>query len=207
LENDLKRVGFFGGSFDPIHNGHLHLAIALSEKHQLDEVFFCPTGQSPHKKSHPPIASKEDRRGMVTAAIHPLPQFTLLDLELRKTMPCYTIDTIQELLAIDHQNKAKRSYFLLLGEDALEQFHTWREVEELVKLALPLIGSRDKKFILKKGPLSSVIEKGLTSIPILEISSTEIRARLEKGFYCGHLLPAKVWDYIQQHQLYKLKAK
>ncbi len=202
-----KKVGFFGGSFDPIHLGHLNVAIELAEKHKLDEVYICPTSQSPFKKAQPPIASKEDRRAMVTAAISPLPHFTLLDLELQNSMPCYTIDTIRALLASDQQHKKKKNYFLLLGEDAIENFHEWREVEELVKLATPLIGSRKTKSFSTKGltsVLSSSIEKGLTTIPILEISSTEIRDRLQKGLYCGHLLPAKVWDYIQQHQLYRI---
>lgn len=197
-----KKVGFFGGSFDPIHLGHLNIAIELAERHKLDEVYICPTSQSPFKKSQPPIASKEDRRAMVTAAISPLPHFTLLDLELQNSMPCYTIDTIRALIAADH----KKNYFLLLGEDAIEHFHEWREVEELIKLATPLIGSRTTKSLNRKGltsALSSSIEKGLTEIPIMEISSTQIRDRLKKGLYCGHLLPAKVWDYIQQHQLYK----
>jgi nicotinate-nucleotide adenylyltransferase len=199
-----KKFGFFGGSFDPIHLGHLNIAIELAERHKLDEVYFCPTGQSPFKKARPPIASKEHRRAMVTAAISPLPQFTLLDLELQKVEPCYTIDTIRELLRIDQQNKKKKNYFLFLGEDAIEHFHEWREVEELVKLAAPLIGSRhSKSFNGLTSALSSAIEKGLTNIPIMEISSTEIRDRLQKGLYCGHLLPAKVWDYIQQHQLYR----
>jgi len=211
VENYLsKKIGFFGGSFDPIHLGHLHLAIEIAERHKLNEVYFCPTGQSPFKKAQPPIAKKEDRRAMVTAAISPLPQFTLLDLELQKSSPCYTIDTIRSLLTSDQQNKVKKNYFLLMGEDALEQFHAWREVDQLIKLAPPLIGSRDKKsFSQPKGltpALLSTIEKGLTPIPKVDISSTEIRARLQKGLYCGHLLPAKVWDYIQQHQLYKAHA-
>jgi len=201
-----KKVGFFGGSFDPIHLGHLNIAIELAEKHKLDEVYICPTSQSPFKKTQPPLASKEDRRAMATAANSPVPNFTLLDLKLQNSMPCYTIDTIRALLATDQQHKKKKSYFLLLGEDAIEHFHEWREVEELVKLATPLIGSRKTKSFNTKGltsALSSSIEKGLTPIPIMEISSTEIRDRLKKGLYCGHLLPAKVWDYIQQHQLYR----
>lgn len=199
MENDLsKKVGFFGGSFDPIHLGHLNIAIELSERHQLDEVYVCPTSQSPFKKAKPPIASKEHRRAMVTAAISPLSHFTLLDFELQKNEPSYTIDTIRELLSLDHQSEKKKDYFLLLGEDALEHFHQWREVEELVKLAPPLIGSRQSLTTVAPS-----IRKGLTAIPTMEISSTEIRDRVNKGLYCGHLLPAKVWDYIQQHQLYK----
>lgn len=204
-----KKCGFFGGSFDPIHLGHLHLAIELAEKHQLDEVFFCPTSQSPHKKSSPPIASKEARRAMVTAAISPLPQFTLLDLEIQKSSFCYTIDTLRQLLEMDEQNQVKRDYFLLLGSDSLDQLHTWREVDELMKLAPPLIGSRDHENYsapkeASKG-LIKAIKNGLTPIPIIEISSTQIRQRLELGLYSGHLLPAKVWEYIQQHQLYMEK--
>jgi nicotinate-nucleotide adenylyltransferase len=191
-----KKVGFFGGSFDPIHLGHLNIAIELAERHKLDEVYICPTSQSPFKKAKPPIASKEHRRAMVTAAISPLPHFTLLDLELQHTVPCYTIDTIRALIAADH----KKTYFLLLGEDALEHFHEWREVEELVKLATPLIGSRNNS---KAVTVSAAIKRGLTTIPIMEISSTGIRDRLKNDLYCGHLLPAKVWDYIQQHQLYR----
>ena len=202
-----SRVGFFGGSFDPIHLGHLNIAIELAERHKLDEVFVCPTSQSPFKKEKPPIASKEHRRAMVTAAISLLPTFTLLDFELQKSTPCYTIDTIRQLIAIDQQHKKNKNYFLLLGEDAIEHFHAWREVEELIKLATPLIGSRQTKSFPQKGALLSAIEKGLTQIPLMEISSTEIRDRLQKGLYCGHLLPAKVWDYIQQHQIYKRNEK
>jgi nicotinate-nucleotide adenylyltransferase len=193
-----KKVGFYGGSFDPIHLGHLNIALELAERHKLDEVYVCPTSQSPFKKEKPPVASKEHRRAMVTAAISPLPHFTLLDFELQKSVPCYTIDTIRELIAL-HKN----NYFLLLGEDALEHFQEWREVEELVKLATPLIGSRKTESFNMPPALLAAIKKGITTIPMMEISSTQIRERLKQGLYCGHLLPAKVWEYIQQHQLYR----
>jgi nicotinate-nucleotide adenylyltransferase len=211
VESDLsKRIGYFGGSFDPIHLGHLHLAIEMAERHNLDEVFFCPTSQSPHKKENPPIASKDHRRAMTTAAISPLPQFTLIDLELQKSMPSFTIETIQTLLETDIKNKAKkRTYFLILGEDSLQQLHTWKHIDELLTLVQPLIGSREKISFEKPKAMSpalfKMIEKGLTPMPIMEISSTAIRERIKNGLYCGHLLPAKVWDYIQQHQLYKAK--
>ena len=204
-----KKCGFFGGSFDPIHLGHLHLAIELAEKHQLDEVFFCPTSQSPHKKESPPVASKEARRAMVTAAISPLPQFTLLDLEIQQSSYAYTIDTLRSMLKMDEQSKVKRDYFLLLGTDSLEQLHTWKEIDELLKLAPPLIGSRGHDHFIapkeaSKGVVKS-IKNGLTPIPVIEISSTQIRERLQNGLYCGHLLPSKVWEYIQQHQFYRDK--
>jgi nicotinate-nucleotide adenylyltransferase len=171
----------------------------MSERHRLDGVFFCPTSQSPHKKDHPPIASKESRRAMVTAAISPFPQFTLLDLELQKTSFCYTIDTLRTLIASD---KKKRDYFLLIGEDTVEKLHTWREIDELIRLAPPLIASRATGKELKTALLAK-IQKGITPMPLLDISSTAIRARLQKKLTCMHLLPAKVWDYIQQHKIYE----
>ncbi len=201
-----KRVGFFGGSFDPIHLGHLHLAIELSERHHLDEVFFCPTSQSPHKTSLPSLASKEERRSMVTAAIAPLPLFTLLDIEIQKQEPCYTIDTMETLLELEQQKIAKQNekpksqYFLLLGEDSLDHLDTWKDIEELLDQFSPLIGTRTKKTTIKpetfSAKITSKIKKGITPIPIIEIRSTEIRQRLKNGLYCGHLLPAKVWDYV-----------
>ena len=202
------RKGFFGGTFDPIHNGHLHLALELSEAHNLDEVFFCPTSQSPHKKQSPPQASKDHRRAMVTAAIAPFPQFTLLDYELQKTMPCYTIDTIRSLIEADKERKGdKIHYFLLLGDDAAATLPTWKEVEELVLLATPLVGSREEELFsdIKGFPrsLSQLLNKGWTQIPRLEISSTWIRQRISQEKYAGYLVPGKVWDYIQTHQLYQ----
>lgn len=209
MESDLIcRRGFFGGSFDPIHNGHLHLALELSEKHRLDEVFFCPTSQSPHKKHAPPHASKEHRLAMTAAAISPFPQFTLLDNELQKVVPCYTIDTILDLIETDKKQKQhKVHYFLLLGEDAAVTLSTWKDAEQLVTLATPLVGSREKEFFMDSKdiprPLAQVLSKGWTVIPRLEISSTWIRERIQQKKYAGHLVPGKVWDYIQTHQLYQ----
>ncbi len=196
------RRGYFGGSFDPIHNGHIHLALELSEKHNLDEVLFCPTSQSPHKKHAPPQASKDHRRAMVTAAISPFPQFTFLDYELQKTSSCYTIETMRTLT----EENPKINYFLLLGEDSALTLPTWKEVDELLRLASPLTGSRDKDILPElqgaSPALVKLLKKGWTSIPRLEISSTWVRSRIQKGEYAGHLVPGKVWDYIQTHQLY-----
>lgn len=139
---------------------------------------------------------------MVTAAISPFPQFTLLDYELQKTSSCYTIETMRTLVEED----PKVDYFLLLGEDAAASFSTWKDVDELIKLAPPLVGSREKDFLADiKGAtpaLTKLLKKGWTPIPRLEISSTWVRARIKKGEYAGHLVPGKVWDYIQTHHLY-----
>ena len=136
---------------------------------------------------------------MVTAAISPFPQFTLLDYELQKTTPCYTIETVRSLVEED----PKIHYFLLLGEDAALSLPTWKEVDELLKLAPPLVGSRERSELQGGTPaLAKALKKGWTLIPRLEISSTWVRSRIQKGEYAGHLVPGKVWDYIQAHQLY-----
>lgn len=171
-----KRViGFFGGSFDPIHNGHIQLALSLIEKGKVDEVIFCPAGISPFKKSAPPLASKEDRLKMCKLAIAQISQFSLLDWEVKRKTPSYTIDTIRFLKKRD----PKASYRLILGEDSFAGISKWKESDTLLKLAPPLVGSR-----------------------LLSISSTEIRKRLKEGKYCGHLLPHKVLEYIHKHNLY-----
>lgn len=199
------KIGFFGGSFDPIHLGHINLALQMQEAHDLTQIFFCPTSQNPLKTSEPPVVSKEHRRGMVVAAIAPLPKFTFLDIEIQKSSPIYTIDSIRTLIKADEEQKAKKKqYFLIVGEDALEGFHKWKEVEELILLAPPLVGTRSGFTLPQTLPKSvaAAIKKGMTKTSVMEISSTEIRSRLGLGLYCGHLLPAKVWEYIQQNQLY-----
>lgn len=208
MECDLSKaikVGFFGGTFDPIHLGHLNLAIQMLEIHELDQILFCPASQSPHKTETPPFGTKEERRTMAVMALAPLPKLTFLDMEIQRPTPTYTIDTIRGLIAMNvTEKKEKKHYHLILGEDSLEGFHNWKEVEELVVLAPPLIGSRLDSTLPKTLPktVAAVVKKGMTKTSIMEISSTEVRRRLGLGLYCGHLLPAKVWEYINQNKLY-----
>lgn len=165
-----KSIGFFGGSFDPIHFGHISLAVHLMEAHHLDEVLFCPAFCSPFKTTKPPIASPEHRLAMLKLALE-LPQFQITTLELDQKTPSYTVDTIRKL--------ALKGLRLLLSDEAASHLNKWKETNELVRLAPPLIGPREA-----------------------HISSTDIRARLKQKLYCGHLVPAKVLDYIKRHKLY-----
>jgi nicotinate-nucleotide adenylyltransferase len=167
-----KIVGFFGGSFDPIHFGHITLAIELMEEHALDEVLFCPAYCSPFKTDKPPVAGPKDRLAMLKLALE-IPPFKITSWELDREGPSYTIDTIRALQTEGVQ------YRLLLSNEAAKDLKQWKEVEALVRLAPPLIGER-------KTP----------------ISSTQIRERLQKNLYCGHLIPAKVLEYIRKHDLY-----
>jgi nicotinate-nucleotide adenylyltransferase len=165
-----KTIGFFGGSFDPIHFGHIALAVKLLEEYQLAEILFCPAFCSPFKTATPPTASPEHRLCMLKLALD-FPQFKISTLELDRGGPSYTIDTIR-MLKLD-------SVRLILSEESAVNLNMWKEAQELVRLAPPLIAPR--------------------TIPI---SSTEVRERLREKRYCGHLVPAKALEYIHKHHLY-----
>ena len=162
--------GFFGGSFDPIHFGHIALAVQLLEEHGLEEVLFCPAFCSPFKTAAPPVASPEHRLAMLKLALD-CPRFKITTVELDRKGVSYTIDTIRSL-----KMKGLR---LILSEEAAQHLDRWKESQALAELAPPLTGPRDMK-----------------------VSSTEVRERLKRGLYCGHLVPAKVLAYIEKHQLY-----
>jgi len=195
-----ERVGFFGGSFDPFHFGHLNLAISLLEAHALDSVLFCPAYVSPFKKACSTVASSEHRMQMVRLGIQEIKHFAMLDWEMKQKKPSYTIDTIQKL-----KKESTAEFFLLLGMDQLEYLHKWKKIEELLELAQPLIGSRENKQItLDHLPVSlhSFIDKGRTIIPMMDINSTIIRQRLSRKQFCGHLVPQLILDYIKHNHVY-----
>jgi nicotinate-nucleotide adenylyltransferase len=202
-----KKIGFLGGSFDPIHFGHIHLAIQMLEIHKLDQVLFCPAYRSPFKKNGSPKASEQHRLKMAELAVKDIKNFIICDEELKREGVSYTIDTIRHLQKNVEDKNANKKFYLILGEDALSGLASWKDVEELFQLASPLIGSRLASTSLMP-PLPPFLEQkckeGMTKMPLLEISSTEIRERLKKRLYCGHLVPAKVLDYIYENGLYYL---
>ncbi|MCB1181415.1 MAG: nicotinate (nicotinamide) nucleotide adenylyltransferase [Chlamydiia bacterium] len=200
----MKKVGFFGGTYDPIHFGHLNLAVELFEKKILDEILFAPTSLSPLRTEAPPLSSRH-RAKMVELAIDDHPYFTLFSEEINGEEPAFTIDTIMRLKT--HHSKLK--FFLILGEDTLLDFDRWKEPDRLIREVSPLIGSRSKYNILDKIDSLSLLEEtkktltnGLVETTCFDISGTEIRKRLSKGLYCYHLVPRKVLDYIYENQLY-----
>lgn len=192
----MKKVGFFGGTFDPVHFGHINLALQLLELAGLDEVLFCPAARSPFKDQSPTVSAK-DRMAMTQLAIQDIPVFKISALEIERPGPSYTIDTLRLL------KKEDIDLYLLLSEDALESFHLWKEFEKIVKIARPLIGSRgNMRPNIAPSPVHDILEEGLITTRRFEISSTEIREKLKKGLYCGHLIPAKVLSYIKKNNLY-----
>lgn len=197
---DRQVFGFLGGTFDPIHFGHLNLAIEMLEKHKLDRIFFCPASHSPEKIDQP-IASADQRFTMVRLAIEPISSFSVTNLELQRSGPSYTIETIRQL----KMEYPEADFHLILGEDLLKGLTNWKDVEVLFQLAPPLVGSRHQSLSVTWKLFSRFKKKiceGFTPIPLLDISSSALRKRLKEGAYCGHLIPAKVLDYIERNHLY-----
>jgi nicotinate-nucleotide adenylyltransferase len=200
-----KKIGLLGGTFDPIHFGHLNLAFELMEKKALDQVWFIPAQINPFKVQVLPTPM-DHRLAMVQLAIQDIPQFYLKDLEKERPPPSYTIDTLRAFIAEEAQSLAPHQFYLLLGEDSLPRLFYWHLSEEIIHLVPLLIGSRTgvEPYTYEdwSPSMHQAIQEGMTQIHLMDISSTEIRRRVAQKLYCGHLVPSPVLDYIQAHQLY-----
>lgn len=200
---DIVTIGLFGGTFDPIHFGHIHLALELKERCGLKEVWFIPARLSPFRMEEAPFFGA-NRLEMCRLAIEGIEGFKLIDSEMQREGPSYTIDTIKELL----QKYPNTRFALLLGFDAAMGFALWKEAEAIVDLVDIFVGSRDKSVVaraLEKAPvfpkkIAKAIAQGIVEMPLMDIEGTTIRKRLKQNLYCGHLLPpkvlAKIVDYI-----------
>ena len=196
-----KKIGFFGGTFDPPHIGHESMAIEHKEHAKLDMVLVCPTSASPLKQGDV-IASNEQRLDMVRASFGAIPGFHVIEKEIFETGPSYTVETMQWLAAAHPGDEL----YLLLGADHIPLLPQWRDIETLLRLAQPLIGMRGERASEIPQQLSNVlkkrIEEGMKTIPLLDISATKIRKRLAAGAYCGHLLKKEVLDLIHYYSIY-----
>lgn len=186
----MKKIGFFGGSFDPIHFGHLNLAVEILERCGLDEILFCPAFCSPFKTDRPPTASAEHRLEMLKRVMDGIPHFRITPIEIERQGASFTVETLRKLA------QPGVSYRLLLAEEAALHFDRWKEPEEIARLAPPIVGTRTGEAL--KGSLAKAVVK----IPLFDLSSTVVRERIKKKLYCAHLVPGKALDYIAQHHLY-----
>ncbi len=198
------RIAFFGGTFDPIHCGHLAIAAAAAEGFALDTVLFAPTGHQPLKPNSAD-AGFDDRLAMTALACASDPRFAVssLDTPHADGSPNYTIDTLTTLKNLYPTD----SLFMLAGADSFLDLRRWREPERLLSLAEWIVVSRpgfslDDLSPLALSPAESASIHLLLSIHE-EVSSTLLRQRLHVGDPCVDLLPAPVAGYIQQHHLYR----
>lgn len=200
----MKKYGIFGGSFNPIHYGHLMICEYIKEEMGLDKVIFIPTGTPPHKELE---LSAEDRYEMVRLAISPNPDFEISDIETTRVKKSYTVDTIRELKKI---YKEEKLYFLI-GLDSLFQLKTWMKIGDLsqeIEFVVALRpGYLDREEINKE--IDFLRENFGTKInliktPLYEISSTDLRDRIREGKSLRYLIPKKVLDYIEESGFYKV---
>ncbi|MDX8379118.1 MAG: nicotinate-nucleotide adenylyltransferase [Gallionella sp.] len=214
----MKPIGILGGTFDPIHYGHLRLAEEMLELADLQQIRFIPVGHPPHRDT--PQVSAEYRSAMVQLAIANHPAFVLDEREVKGVNKCYTVDTLHELRRDLGETQA---ICLLMGGDAFLQLHTWHEWKQILNLAHIVVGYRPgftlKKRIHNAAPqlyqhyqkhlchvdyLSQHPAGGIAelAIPKLEISATLIRTRITENRTIRYLLPETVANYIYQHNLY-----
>lgn len=191
------RLGVFGGSFDPVHFGHLFLAEYCREVCRLDRVIFMPAGQPPHK-SKVLLTAAEHRLTMLRLAISGNPYFAISDLELNREGPSYTVDTVTAL----HKKHSDAELFLLMGADMLQDFPTWRAPQRICELASLAVVARDGLAKLDWGVLQGVTSQERqetfvsVAMPRMDISSTEIRDRVHDGRSIRYQTPEAVAAYI-----------
>ncbi len=192
-----RRVGLFGGSFDPPHRGHVVLAQVALDHLQLDELRWVPAG-APWQKARR-LAPVADRQAMVTLAIAGEPRFTLESCELWRSGPSYTIDTVRELQAAEAAH-----WFLVIGQDQYANFHTWHEWRELAQRVTLAVASRDGMPPRPGHELAGQPHRVVAlPMPRIDVSATQIRARLAAGHDVSDMVPAAVARYIAQHHLYR----
>jgi nicotinate-nucleotide adenylyltransferase len=183
-----------GGTFDPIHHGHLVAASEVAQWFDLDEVVFVPTGE-PWQKSG--VSPGEDRYLMTVIATASNPRFTVSRVDIDRDKPTYTIDTLRDI----RSDRPDSDLFFISGADAIAQILSWKNVHELWELAHFVAVSRPGHVLSVSGlPEQDV---SLLEVPALAISSTDCRDRVHRGFPVWYLVPDGVVQYISKHHLYR----
>ena len=193
------RLGVMGGTFDPIHHGHLVAASEVASFFHLDEVVFVPTGQ-PWQKDAQLVSPPEDRYLMTVVATASNPRFSVSRIDIDRPGPTYTFDTLRDLRA---ERGPDTDLFFITGTDALAQILSWRNADKLIELAHFVGCTRPGHELEDPGfPTGGV---SLVEVPALAISSTDCRERVEAGEPVWYLVPDGVVQYINKRDLYRGK--
>ncbi|MCR2785531.1 MULTISPECIES: nicotinate-nucleotide adenylyltransferase [unclassified Microbacterium] len=191
------RIGVMGGTFDPIHHGHLVAASEVAQSLDLDEVVFVPTGQPWQKHD---VSAAEHRYLMTVIATASNPRFTVSRVDIDRGGPTYTTDTLRDLRA----QRPDAEFFFITGADAIAQIFTWRDHAELWRMAHFIAVSRPGHVLnIEDLPPEGVSQ---LEVPALAISSTDCRSRVHRGYPVWYLVPDGVVQYIAKHHLYRSMA-
>lgn len=200
-----NRIGILGGTFNPVHLGHLALAGQAIEAYDLARTLFIPSAKPPHKTLKI-LASVEHRLAMLRLAVKDNAKFEVCDIEIRRGGPSYTIDTITELKKL---NPAAEYYFII-GADSLLELHMWKDIGKLLKLCRFVTFGRpgvdtgrvNGSDIHLDPPWPGELLRNVTAGPMLDISSSNIRRMVAEGASIRYLVPKEVEEYIAGHKLY-----
>lgn len=187
----MKKIGILGGTFDPPHNGHLLIASEVHDALSLDEIWFLPNGEPPHK----PLssgASTEHRIAMLERAVSDNLHFKIEKLEVDRTGPSYTFETMKLL----HEREEGHQFYFIIGADMVEYLPKWHKIDELIKLVTFVGVQRPEYELNTKYPVTYI------DIPEFAVSSSLIRERTQAGRTIQYLAPDSVILYIKEHQLY-----
>jgi nicotinate-nucleotide adenylyltransferase len=191
-----RRVGIMGGTFDPIHHGHLVAASEVSQLYELDEVIFVPTGE-PWQKSHRQVSPAEHRYLMAVIATASNPRFWVSRVDIDRAGPTYTIDTIRDIA----EQRPGADLHFITGADALSQILSWKQAEDALRLAR-FIGVTRPGYELSDDHLPTDAVQ-LLDVPAMAISSSDCRDRVRRGHPVWYLVPDGVVQYINKHRLYR----
>lgn len=195
---NIQRLGVYGGTFDPIHAGHLVIARGVVERCALDRLLFVPSARPPHKRGHA-VAPPDERYRMAQLAARNDPRFEVSDAEIKRPGLSYTVDTLE---ALRREYGAECAFHLVIGADSLLEIDTWYAPDRVFELATVVTVPRPGKDLSGLDPHWRDRFVSL-QLPEIDISSTNIRRRVKAGLPIIHLVPEEVADYIEERGLYR----
>ncbi len=197
----MKKIAIFGGTFNPVHNGHINLLKGIDEKFCFDEILLIPSFLPPHKEAVE-LASGKARMKMLSFAFEDMEKCGVCDIELNKKGKSYTIDTVKKLKQIFPNSEL----YFIIGSDMLLTFDQWKKWREILKYTNILASSRNEnetELLIKKACELDKNRITVVEIKPFPVSSTEVRNMIKRGEDVSHLVPEKVLRYINQEGLYR----
>jgi nicotinate-nucleotide adenylyltransferase len=203
---EKNRIGVLGGTFNPVHLGHLILAEQAREQYELSRVLLIPCARPPHKEPGS-LAPEKHRLGMLSLALEHDLYLESSDIEIRRGPPSYSVDTMREL----ENEFPGAEFFFIIGADSLFELHTWKDIDTLLDICTFVSFGRPGSDVERMSPGDLGLERGLAEKVIrhvhrgrlIDISSSEIRYRIAEGLSIRYLVPCEVDMYICEHRLYR----